>query len=339
MDSNRSNSEYVGDPVAEAAIVSIGPTDLSIEFSAPSYQTPAKVYLSELSSRSQETMYYALLAVARIMKKKNEDVDIYTFPWHSMHYAHIMQLRNVLKDNYSMNTANLYLAAVKGVLRACWKLDLITHEEFAKRTDFDLVQGSQLPKGRSLTEEEINAMMDACKRGDRISGIRDAFVISWLYSGGFRRSEFASLQYQDVEPYEMGELKGYKVPILKGKGNKDRIIFINPDAAAYADAWLEIRGHARGSLMCRIDILPRISMVHTQTVYDLLKRRAAQAGIKTVHPHDLRRTFITHLLERGVDLFTVQKLAGHSLVDTTRKYDMRGENVLAESAFMLGVRN
>jgi site-specific recombinase XerD len=63
----------------------------------------------------------------------------------------------------------------------------------------------------------------------------------------------------------------------------------------------------------------------SQAVLYTLQKRGQQAGIASFSPHDFRRTFCSDLLEAGVDVFTVQKLAGHSSPVTTAKYDRRGE--------------
>ena len=65
--------------------------------------------------------------------------------------------------------------------------------------------------------------------------------------------------------------------------------------------------------------------MNRQTIYDLLARRAEQAGVRAFSPHDMRRSFILDLLDAGADIATVQKLAGHASVQTTACYDRRGD--------------
>ena len=105
------------------------------------------------------------------------------------------------------------------------------------------------------------------------------------------------------------------------------------------DAWLGHRGTEPGPLFVSVTkggavVLRRMT---DQSVLDLVRRLARRAGIARFSPHDLRRTFISDMLDLGVDISTVQQLAGHSQVTTTARYDHRGEHVRRRAAEMLHV--
>ncbi len=74
-----------------------------------------------------------------------------------------------------------------------------------------------------------------------------------------------------------------------------------------------------------------------QAIYNLLLSHAKQAGIARFSPHDLRRSFISELLDQGADVVTVQQLAGHASVQTTAKYDRRGERAKKKAIGLLHV--
>jgi len=85
--------------------------------------------------------------------------------------------------------------------------------------------------------------------------------------------------------------------------------------------WLETRGGVNGPLFCRVNKGSRVAIhrLTDQAVLHILKKRAVQAKVASFSPHDLRRSFISELLDAGADISTVQQLAGHSNVQTTAR--------------------
>lgn len=94
-----------------------------------------------------------------------------------------------------------------------------------------------------------------------------------------------------------------------------------------------------GPLLWPIDQVGRMTPRHmtSQSILEILERRARQARVARFSPHDLRRTFISDLLDAGADITTVSALAGHANVTTTARYDRRGEETKRRTAELLSV--
>ena len=92
--------------------------------------------------------------------------------------------------------------------------------------------------------------------------------------------------------------------------------------------WVEARGDFDGALLCPVTKSGRLQgrRMSDQAVFSRIRLRRQQAGLAHFSPHDLRRSYISHLLDAGVDIATVQKLAGHATVSTTCRYDRRGDD-------------
>ena len=162
-------------------------------------------------------------------------------------------------------------------------------------------------------------------------------MLAVLYAGGVRRAELAGPTLADVRDDEFG-------PHLRvlGKGNRERRVFLEPGARTAVAGWLELRGDWAGAL-CRISKGGRLPLpgnpdnpvpaLSTHAVYDIVRKPARTAGLEEgVSPHDFRRTLLTHLLQRGREVFTVQAIAGHADPSTTQRYDRRGEEQSARRA-------
>jgi integrase len=115
--------------------------------------------------------------------------------------------------------------------------------------------------------------------------------------------------------------------ISNGKGGKDRTVYLPESAIALVENWLNLRTRQPGALLCPIRKGGKIELrkMTPQAVLLICAKRAKQAGVDLFSPHDFRRTFCSDLLDAGVDIVTVQKLAGHSSPSQTSKYDRRGE--------------
>ncbi len=103
--------------------------------------------------------------------------------------------------------------------------------------------------------------------------------------------------------------------------------------------WLLVRGTAPGPLFSKISKAGKIAThcMSDQAILYILKKRANEAAVAAFSPHDLRRSFVSDLLDAGADIVTAQKLAGHANVATTARYDRRGEATKRKAAQLLHV--
>ena len=271
----------------------------------------------------------ALETIAGIASDNRSDAA--NFPWSAMRHEHVAAIRAGLAERYAAATANRHLAALRGVLRACWRLGLMDGETLKRAIDVPSVRGSTLPKGRAVSSGEMRAIFAACDSSP--AGRRDAALLSLLYGGGLRRAEVVALDVANVD-VDTGEVT------VRGKGGRERLVHLTNGALQAVLDWLDVRGTAEGPLLPPVLKGGRIQLgrrMTAQAVYERLRRLGAAAGVQAFSPHDLRRSFISDLLDQGADLSTVQQLAGHASVTTTQRYDRRGERTKRKAADLLHV--
>jgi site-specific recombinase XerD len=165
--------------------------------------------------------------------------------------------------------------------------------------------GGRLP--RVLSGTEVSGLLDveASTPVDR----RDLAVLELLYAAGLRVSELCGLDRADVD------LRGRTVTVL-GKGAKQRRVPIHDAAATALKAWLEDGREQMAGPPDAVFVNRRGNRLGPRDVRRILDRRAAAP----THPHALRHTYATHLLDGGADLRVVQELLGHASLATTQVY-------------------
>lgn len=194
-------------------------------------------------------------------------------------------------------------------------------------TERDLLYGVALPKRpRRLPKVLDPALLDALLSApdpDTPAGLRDRAMLELLYGGGLRISELVSL---DMGQVDLGEGEA----IIHGKGSKERVVLFGEPAMQALERYLEAgRPSLHAAASARIGRQTTAALflnkfgqrLTARSVQSLIKRHAAAAGIAAdVHPHLLRHSFATHLLDGGADLRIVQDLLGHSSANTTQIY-------------------
>ena len=292
---------------------------LQLKVPPPLTQHPVLVYLSQLRPRSQKTMRRCLDSIASLLT--GGCCDALTLNWGELRYQHTAAVRAVLVERFAPSTVNQMLCAMRRVLKEAKKLKLMSAIDYAEAVDVDSVKGTVELRGRALSKSEVAALMKVCRNDCTFKGIRDAAMLAILLGSGLRRSEVVSLDLQDFDP-GTGALK-----VRGGKGGKDRTVYLPSSGVRVVGDWLSDRGVRAGPLLYPISKGERVMRrrMTDQAVLYLLQKRATEAGVEVFSPHDCRRTFISNLLDLGVDLVTVSMLAGHASPLTTSKYDRRGE--------------
>lgn len=292
---------------------------------------PAAVYIMSLAPGSRRTMKEALDTIAGVLT--NGQQDAVSLDWPSLRYQHTAAIREELAAKYAPATANKMLSALRGVLKESWRLGLTTAEDYQRAADLKAVKGETLPRGRALSHGEVRALFEVCGKDASAAGARDAALLAVLYGAGVRRSEAAALKLEDFDQ-ETGA-----IVIRSGKGRKDRMVYATNGSREALLAWLELRRDTPGALFCPVNKGGKITIrpMTDQSIFYVLKKRGEEAGVNSFSPHDMRRTFISSLLDEGADISTVQQLAGHANVTTTQRYDRRGEATKRKAAELLHV--
>jgi integrase len=304
--------------------------DLVLREPLPLAQHPARTYLDSLSEGSRPTMKQSLDTIASLLTGDRCDLD--TLDWSKLRYKHTSALRSALKGRYAPATASKMLCALRRVLKEALRLDAIDPVDYSKAVDLGQIKETRTLRGRALSSEEIGNLMATCGDGQNPIDVRDAALIAILRGAGLRRAEVAALEVRDFDS------KTGALAVRRGKGDKDRTVYLPEGAIGYLEKWLALRGRVPGALLCPIRKGGHLEVRSTcaDAVLKILRRRAQQAGLEAFSPHDLRRTFCSDLLDAGVDIVTVQKLAGHASPVTTAKYDRRGEEAKRRAVQKLG---
>ncbi len=258
-------------------------------------ENPVLIYLARLAPGSRPSMKRALMTITEILT--GGAIPVETLPWHELRYQHTQAVRTVLAERYAHTTANKALSALRGVLKESWRLGAMQAEDYRRAVDVRNVKGNTLPRGRALSTGEITALFHVCMEDETGAGPRDAAILSVLYAGGLRRAEAIGLDLSDYNP-EDGALT-----VRAGKGNKARIVYATNGSKDAIEAWLSVRGAEPGPLFYRIrrggHLAPE--RLTPQAILHVLSKRRKEAEVKAFSPHDLRRSFISDLLDAGAD--------------------------------------
>lgn len=213
---------------------------------------------------------------------------------------------NLYSQNINPKSIQRHLSSAKGFFRFLKKNGLI------ESSPFELVNApkSAMNLPEVLSPEDMEQLLNF-KPKNAIE-FRDMAIIELMYSSGLRVSEAVNVNIDDFEEDKLF------LRVL-GKGSKTRLVPIGRFAISAINAWLL----ERDKILNRTDALflsMRGTRLTVRSVQLRLKKLATKQGLPPIHPHMLRHSFATHMLESSSDLRTIQELLGHSSLSTTQIY-------------------
>ncbi|MCX8006888.1 MAG: site-specific tyrosine recombinase XerD [Coriobacteriia bacterium] len=222
--------------------------------------------------------------------------------------------RRLFAAGFAPSTVERNMAAVRSFHRFCLR------EGFA---DLDPTAGLPLPKvpsrlPQAISVEEAERLLSQ-PFPDGPAGLRDRAILEVLYGCGLRVSELVGLNTDDVD------LPGGFVRVF-GKGAKERVVPIGGYAAravedylAHGRPYLRSARSVAGADRSALFVNQRGGRLTRQAIFGIVKRYGARAGLD-LHPHTLRHSFATHMLQGGADLRSLQEMLGHADISTTQVY-------------------
>lgn len=221
-------------------------------------------------------------------------------------------IASLARSGVSRRSQGRSLSAIRGLFRFACREGILQDNPAAGVRSPKLSR----PLPRHLRPGEIETLLAAVD-GEGPLEKRDLALLELLYATGLRVSELTSLDWTDLD------LDGRTLRVL-GKGGKERMVPFGQPAAVALRRWLEVWETVRQRALDTNEAVflnYRGGRLGVRSVRRILDRYVDKAAIAAgIHPHTLRHTFATHLLEGGADLRTIQELLGHSSLSTTQRY-------------------
>lgn len=257
-----------------------------------------------------------LIEVKLVEKTKNisEDnlIDFFKF---------VNSSESKLEDKFAIRTMSRYLSTFKSFFKFL---------EAEKRIDANPVENIDSPKiakiiPEYLSIEEVDSILSKPDVNSKL-GLRDKALLETMYGSGLRVSEVINLTVSNVF---------FKDEFIRvfGKGSKERIVPIGKTGLKFIQKYIdESRVYLRNEKSDNFLFLNfRGKKLSRMGVFDIVKKYSKEAQIeKDVHPHTMRHSFATHLLQGGADIRVIQEMLGHASITTTQIYTHTNRDYLIE---------
>lgn len=212
------------------------------------------------------------------------------------------------KRGLKASTIQLHLSAIRGLFK------FLVNKQLVQANPAEILsspkQARPLPK--NLETDEIQHLLSFVPEAD--IDYRDKAIMELFYSSGLRLAELTALDVGDID-LAQNEVR------VTGKGNRERVIPVGRVAVGALRDWLKVRGNFNKHAISALFVSKLGTRLGPRQVQTRLKHWATKQGLaNTVHPHKLRHSFATHVLESSSDLRSVQEFLGHANLSTTQIY-------------------
>lgn len=247
----------------------------------------------QVEGRSKKTLERYAYILNRFFKETGVSIENVT----------VFHLRNYMANEKQRGISNRTLNGMRSVFNAffgwLWKEGLLQYNPCANLSVVKCAQKVRVP----YSDIDIEKLKENC------DCVRDKALISFLLCTGCRISEVCNLNRDNIN-FERKECK------VLGKGNKERIVYLNDVTCMLLERYLKERKDDLDALF----IGKRLERLSAGGVRSKLKVIAEKAGVENVHPHRFRRTLATNLINHGMTIQEVATILGHEKIDTTMKY-------------------
>ena len=243
----------------------------------------------KISKNSTHTLNRYLVANRKFLESANKNVE-------EINQDDVKQFMANNLTNQSSSSTIVFLSAIKYAFSNIIQKDITSTIKRPKKE-------RRIPE--VLTKEETKALIDS------IDNKKSKLMISMLYACGFRVSELLNLKVKDLNFIEkIGHVR-------QGKGRKDRVFNIPDSLIKSLERQVGIQQEKKEEFLFTGSKGP----LSSRNIQKIVSKAANKAGIKkSVHPHTLRHSFATHLLENDIDIRKIQELLGHADLNTTQIY-------------------
>lgn len=256
---------------------------------------------------SERTIQYYRVTVERFLKvvqKRIRKVTAEEIRQYLVEYQSVNNCGKTTIDNIRRNISSFF----------SW----LEEEDYILKSPMRKIHKIRAPKiiKTIISDEEIEKLRDACTE------MRDLAVVDLLYSTGIRVGELVRLNRKDIDFSE-------RECIVFGKGDKERKVYFDARTKIHLQRYLASRSDSNEALI--VGVNAPFARLNIRGVEIRLRELGRKADVERIHPHKFRRTMATRAIDKGMPIEQVQKILGHSQIDTTMQYAIVSQNNVKES--------